>query len=125
MPNSAHLSPAQRKHLLDALSLQLAQLNQHKALRLQGQSETAHANQTRQDDADDATQRAGDREVEAAVADIDSAEFDAVSAALLRMHGIGYGHCSDCDARIPYARLNAEPQALRCLACQTIYEGKN
>jgi DnaK suppressor protein len=125
MPTTVHLSPAQRKHLLDALSLQLAQLTRQRAMRLQGQSETAHANQTRQEDADDATQRAGDREVEAAVADIDSAEFDSVTAALLRMHGIGYGRCSDCDAPIPYARLNAEPQALRCVACQTIYERKN
>lgn len=125
MPATAPLSPAQRKHLLDALSQQLAQLTRQRAMRLQGQSETAHANQTRQDDADDAAQRAGDREVEAAVADIDSAEFDSVSAALLRMHGIGYGRCSDCDAPIPYARLNAEPQALRCVACQTIHEGKN
>jgi len=125
MPATAPLSPAQRKHLLDALRQQLAQLTRQRAMRLHGQSETAHANQTRQDDADDAAQRAGDREVEAAVADIDSAEFDSVSAALLRMHGIGYGRCSDCDAPIPYARLNAEPQALRCVACQTIHEGKN
>jgi len=125
MPATAPLSPAQRKHLLDALRQQLAQLTRQRAMRLQGQSETAHANQTRQDDADDAAQRAGDREVEAAVADIDSAEFDSVTAALLRMHGIGYGRCSDCDAPIPYARLNAEPQALRCVACQTIHEGKN
>ncbi|CAN5579288.1 hypothetical protein BH11PSE7_BH11PSE7_35050 [soil metagenome] len=124
MPNSAPLSPAQRKHLLDALSLQLAGLRQQSASRLQGQSQATLADQSRQDDADDTTQRAGDREVEAALSDIDSAEFNAINAALLRMHGIGYGRCSDCDARIPYARLSAEPQALRCVACQATHESR-
>jgi RNA polymerase-binding transcription factor DksA len=27
--------------------------------------------------------------------------------------------CVDCRADIPYSRLNAEPSATRCIACQT------
>jgi DnaK suppressor protein len=29
-----------------------------------------------------------------------------------------YGHCIDCDATIPEARLSAAPEAARCIGCQ-------
>ncbi len=29
-----------------------------------------------------------------------------------------YGQCADCDEPIPLARLQAKPQAIRCVACQ-------
>jgi RNA polymerase-binding transcription factor DksA len=42
--------------------------------------------------------------------------------ALRRLLGPDYGTCSGCDAEIPYERLVAEPQAERCLACETVHE---
>ena len=42
--------------------------------------------------------------------------------ALARLHGAGYGLCSDCEGEIGYARLKASPTATRCTACQTVRE---
>jgi DnaK suppressor protein len=42
--------------------------------------------------------------------------------ALRRMRGPDYGTCGDCSAEIPYGRLAAEPQAARCLACESVHE---
>lgn len=30
--------------------------------------------------------------------------------------------CEDCGVRIPEARLNAIPNAIRCIHCQSLYE---
>lgn len=46
-----------------------------------------------------------------AVADID--------AALMRIERGTYGICEDCGDRIPVGRLEARPQAARCIACQS------
>lgn len=48
----------------------------------------------------------------------ESAELDAVQAALDRISAGRYGDCSDCGLAIPAARLRAAPTALRCIACQ-------
>jgi DnaK suppressor protein len=45
-----------------------------------------------------------------------------VNEALARLHGTGYGLCSDCDAEIPFDRLQLNPQAARCVACQASFE---
>ncbi|MDT8956638.1 TraR/DksA family transcriptional regulator [Aeromonas caviae] len=36
----------------------------------------------------------------------------------------GDGICCDCDEPIPIARLHAEPDAPRCIECQTLFERK-
>jgi 3-hydroxybutyryl-CoA dehydrogenase len=46
-----------------------------------------------------------------------TSEADKV-AALARIHAGTYGQCTDCDATIPEARLNAAPEAARCMGCQ-------
>jgi RNA polymerase-binding transcription factor DksA len=46
------------------------------------------------------------------------AELDAVEQALERIAAGTYGQCADCDAAIAIDRLQARPQAIRCLACQ-------
>ena len=33
-----------------------------------------------------------------------------------------FGLCEDCEAEIPYARLDANPTATRCVACQMQHE---
>jgi len=119
----AHLlSPQQRGNLADVLQLRLATLERHSDTQLDDLTQAQHAYQTLQQDLDDAPQRSGAEEVEAAVADIDSREFSAVTQALLRIHSADYGLCVDCHLSIAFERLQLEPQALRCITCQTLIE---
>ena len=57
--------------------------------------------------------------------DIQIRELHAVESALERLNSGQYGLCVDCDEEIPYSRLLAEPEALRCIDCQQIYEKQN
>lgn len=41
-----------------------------------------------------------------------------IDDALARLAAGSYGRCVDCGAQIPDARLEARPQAARCLGCQ-------
>lgn len=59
------------------------------------------------------------REAEAAR---DHAELVLVRTALERMDEGSYGECTDCGQPVGLARLQAQPQAGRCIACQTIAE---
>ena len=45
--------------------------------------------------------------------------------ALRRIRDGTYGFCADCEKRIPAARLQAKPEATRCVACQTEYEQRS
>lgn len=60
------------------------------------------------------------------VIDLDLANIDRhvheirdVEAALLRIAKSEYGICVDCEQPIPLARIEANPTAERCIACQT------
>ncbi len=50
------------------------------------------------------------------------AELQAIDDALQRLKTPGYGRCMDCDAAIPFDRLQRLPQALRCVDCQSAAE---
>lgn len=67
---------------------------------------------------------ANDREVEAALSDMDSAELAAVRRAQQHLQDDHFGICVDCAQAIPFARLLIEPEALRCVACASIFERK-
>jgi RNA polymerase-binding protein DksA len=63
------------------------------------------------------------------VVDLDLAEIDrdlgewrAVEAALARLRQGSYGTCADCGAEIPFARLRAQPTAVRCVTCAARHE---
>ena len=43
---------------------------------------------------------------------------DEVLAALARIDDNSYGQCVDCGNEIPEGRLEARPEAARCVACQ-------
>jgi DnaK suppressor protein len=58
------------------------------------------------------------RDLEFAINEHETAELAAIDAALARIHAGTYGQCTDCDATIPEARLNAAPEAARCMGCQ-------
>lgn len=48
----------------------------------------------------------------------DIEELQAGRAALARLESGDYGTCVDCGEAIPAARLQAQPFAIRCVACQ-------
>lgn len=49
-------------------------------------------------------------------------ELHAIGRAIQSIREGEYGHCTDCGADIPFARLRAAPTALRCVRCQTLFE---
>jgi RNA polymerase-binding transcription factor DksA len=44
-----------------------------------------------------------------------------VLVALARIEDSSYGPCVDCGHQIPEARLDARPEAARCVGCQSKY----
>jgi RNA polymerase-binding transcription factor DksA len=52
----------------------------------------------------------------------DLGELRALEAALKRLSEGAYGVCVDCGEDIPFARLQAQPAAERCLDCQQRHE---
>ena len=46
---------------------------------------------------------------------------DGVMAALTRIEQHTYGRCVDCGGDIPEGRLDARPDASRCVGCQSKY----
>ena len=67
---------------------------------------------------DSTAQTATERELEFALDDHESKELAAVDAALQRIEDGTYGQCTACGITIPLARLQAAPEAERCIACQ-------
>ena len=70
------------------------------------QSEDSHAQSTTE------------RELEFALDARESAELDAIDAALQRIADGTYGVCLDCGTDIPAPRLHAAPETARCITCQ-------
>ena len=52
----------------------------------------------------------------------DIAELQEVEAALMRIEDGTYGTCIHCGEPIGWPRLNAQPTAERCIACQQAFE---
>lgn len=52
----------------------------------------------------------------------DRAELADVQAALQRLQRGDHGRCADCGQAIAALRLQVQPAALRCTACQTEHE---
>jgi DnaK suppressor protein len=118
------LGADQRDVLERLLRSQLATLQQSIAAARDGLPRREHARAELEQDPHDLQQLAGDFEVEAGLSDIDSARSDALLDALRRVHTADYGHCTDCKAAIPFERLLLEPQAERCVACETALKSR-
>lgn len=116
------LTAGQRAQIEAELSLRRQALERQLADHLYGQSRAERAHDVLQQDGDDAPQRLPEREVAAALTDLERVELDAVVAALGRLERGEYGRCVDCDVDIPFDRLKAEPWALRCVACASARE---
>ena len=57
-----------------------------------------------------------------AKADHRSREAEEAREALFRLENGVYGICTDCDTTIPEKRLDAKPEAIRCIGCQSARE---
>jgi DnaK suppressor protein len=113
------LTAEQRQTLAAALRQRLAAVQQELLTRQQGLSPAEQALATREQDGDDALQLASEREVQQAVEGMEETELLSLRAALARVQEPDYGLCGDCGKAIPFGRLQVEPQALRCVACET------
>ena len=116
------LTPGQRAQLEADLRSRQRQLDDRLAAHHGGLTRVEHAREVLLQDGDDAPQREGEREVDMALSDLETLQIGAVSEALLRLKESRYGGCADCGAPIPFERLQAEPWALRCLACEALHE---
>ena len=61
---------------------------------------------------------------EAALAAVQS-QRRLVLAALVRIDDGDYGTCADCGKPIPEGRLDARPEAARCVACQSKWDRRH
>jgi DnaK suppressor protein len=118
------LDAEQRATLREVLLARRSEMVQEMESLHGGDSRVQHAREVLLQDADDVTQRDADREVDLARTDRLARAISAVDAALERIERDDYGHCGDCDAPIPFERLRANPQALRCFACETALEAR-
>ena len=119
------LSAAQRTQLEGLLSTRLLAMQDQVSTHRQNLSRADHASELLVQDGDDAPQRASDREVDQALSDIDLQQLGALSRAMARIHDADFGLCADCELPIPFARLEVEPEALRCVACQAVHERRH
>jgi DnaK suppressor protein len=67
---------------------------------------------------DSPAQIATQRETELALSEHELEELAHIDAALARLHAGRYGVCLDCESPIALARLQAHPEASRCIHCQ-------
>ena len=118
------LTAGQRTQLEASLRQRQRQLDDRLAAHHGGLSRVEHAREVLLQDGDDAPQREGEREVDMALSDLETQQVGAVSQALLRLQEGRYGACADCGAQIPFDRLQAEPWALRCVACEAQRESR-
>jgi DnaK suppressor protein len=116
---STHFTQGQQSMLVAALQLRQRELDRQLSEHQQGRSRVDHAHDMMEQDATDVPRRAIEREVDLALSDIDLQELGAVSRALKRVHDGHFGICTDCGSEIPFDRLKVEPQAERCVACET------
>ena len=93
------------------------------ALRAEHAGETDELSHYDQHPADSASDVA-DAQRETALIELHENQREAVEAALRAVADGSYGTCARCGAPIGDERLEARPEALLCLRCQTLEEGR-
>ncbi|MFN8637124.1 MAG: TraR/DksA C4-type zinc finger protein [Chloroflexota bacterium] len=63
------------------------------------------------------------RELDYTIRDIVDDDLAQIREAMQRKADGTYGTCTDCGNEIPKARLEARPEATRCIECQRRFEG--
>lgn len=112
------------QHALLESELQLARQRVEQALQAQlgGSDRVAHAAELLAADPSDWREHEPERALDQARGDHLLAELRDIDDALMRLKLPGYGRCIDCAAVIPFDRLQRQPQALRCVDCQSAVE---
>ncbi len=113
------LTHAERDRLAQTLRQRREELNARRQAHLAGQTRAEHARDVLLQDGDDAPQRDADREIDLAMTDIEIVGLAEIDSALQRLAEGSYGLCRECGINIPVARLELEPQALRCVTCES------
>ena len=115
------------KEQRDLLSKRLT--DRREALRAEVQAQLANSEDPRVAGFADELAAAEDWVLADIIADMDIAmvtrdiqELAEVDAALARVADGSYGTCSHCGEPIGWSRLNAQPTAQRCIACQEAFE---
>jgi DnaK suppressor protein len=109
-----------RQQLLQQRAALLAQLAELRGGAIgRAQASAAHFGEREEDSR---AQMEIERELEFTLDARESAELDAIDAALKRIEDGTYGVCVDCGADIGIARLRAAPETARCVSCQQQYE---
>jgi DnaK suppressor protein len=85
---------------------------------LQGESPGAVAGTGYPQDSADAGSMLSEADRTEAILDSARSQRDEVLAALARIDDSTYGQCVDCGHEIPEGRLDARPDAARCVGCQ-------
>jgi DnaK suppressor protein len=85
---------------------------------LLGEKPDGSAAETPQDPADAGTRLSEADRTEAVLASANSQRTEVLNA-LQRIQEGTYGTCVDCGAPIPEGRLEARPEASRCVSCQS------
>jgi DnaK suppressor protein len=123
VPASSHpLSPDQRAELQQLLERRQAELmeeaaGQHDAIAPLGDAAGAEVRDAVEDG--DARMQTS---LELAQLRRDEDELREVRAALQRLRDGAYGRCEECDQPIPFARLQARPEARLCIAHEEAWE---
>ncbi len=119
---STSLTPGQ--HALLESELQLARRQAQAALQAQrdGGDRLDHAAALVAEDPRELREHEADRELDQIRDAHLVAELQAIDNALERLKQPGFGRCIDCAAAIPFDRLQRQPQALRCVPCQSAAE---
>ncbi len=118
------LTAGQRALLEADLLARRRELEQRLSAHLQGESRVERAHEVLVQDADDAAQREGERELDFALTDLERRELAAVAQALARIDDGSYGRCLDSGEAIAFDRLKVEPWALRCVGCAAAAEAR-
>lgn len=112
---SAHISDTFGEQLRQRRTDLIAQIRAQRGGKI-GRAEAAPDHHDAQ--SGDWAQNDAERDLGIALDERETAELNAIDAALQRIADGSYGLCIDCGVQIPTARLHANPAALRCVACQ-------
>ena len=112
--NSEQTTPY-RQQLTDMRTAILAQISEQRGGAM-GRAEAAADHFERREDS--SAQVATERELEFAIGERETHELAMIDATLARIEAGSYGECTGCGTPIPAQRLQASPEASRCIACQ-------
>jgi DnaK suppressor protein len=76
------------------------------------------ANESGKGDSGDVANDDAERELNTQLAALETRELRKIDRAIEAIRAGRYGHCENCECKIPVARLNALPYTALCIECQ-------